>query len=91
MQAASPSSLQTTYFSLSPSLFRQLVILIRDDSFCFVNNKKPHPVSSATNYKRRFAETQRANCQAAVWKRVDIRSTISRKTWMGDREKYVVC
>jgi len=50
-------------------------------------------VSSATNYKRRFAETQGANCQAAVWKRTrqSIFCLQSRKTWMGDREKYVVC
>jgi len=50
-------------------------------------------VASATNYKRRFAETQRADFQAAVLTHlsVDIRSTISRKTWMGDRKKCVVC
>jgi len=34
-------------------LFRHLVILMRYDSFCFVNKK--HPVSSATTHKRRFA------------------------------------
>jgi hypothetical protein len=29
---------------------------------------KTTTVSSATNYKRRFAEKQRRNVQAAVWK-----------------------
>ena len=37
------------------------------DSFDIPNGN--HPVSSATNYKRRFAEAQRATFQAAVWKR----------------------
>ena len=64
---------------------------INEVRFLLFVNKINHPMSPATNYKRRFAETQRANCQAAVWKRVDIRSTISRNTWMVNREQYVVC
>ena len=50
-------------------------------------------MSSATTYKRRFAETHTEEIfmQATVWKlSVDIRSTISRKTWMGDREKNLL-
>jgi hypothetical protein len=51
-------------------------------------------MSSAINYKRRFAETQKEIFQAAVWKRT-CQSIFGleypEKTWMGDREKYVVC
>jgi len=55
---------------LLSTLFRQLVILMRYDSFCFVNKKK-QKTSSVISYQlqRRFAETQRAIFQVAVWKR----------------------
>jgi hypothetical protein len=50
------------------TLFRQLVILMRYDSFCFDYYQKT-PSALATTYKRCYAETHRAYFQAAVWKR----------------------
>ena len=48
-------------------------------------------MSSATIYKRRFAkthtETKFSGSSLETRLSVDVRSTISRKTWMGDREK----
>ena len=76
------------------TLFRQLVILIRHDSVCVINKKK-HPKTSKSHQlpptkdalliKGKFPGSNLEKCFS-----VDIRSTISRKTWMGDREKYVV-
>jgi hypothetical protein len=70
--------------------------LMRCDSFCLINKKKKtkkHPVSSAITYKRHFAETHTESkfpgSSLETHLSVYIRSTISRKTWMG--EKYVVC
>jgi len=51
-------------------------------------------MSSATSYKRRFAEalpkSQFPGRSLETHLPMDIRSTISRKTWMGDKEKHVV-
>ena len=66
----------------------QLVKLMRYDSFCFVNKK--HQVSSAITYKKRcaktYTETKFPGSSLETRLSVDVRSTISRKTWMDDRE-----
>ena len=53
--------------------------------------KSKHTVSSATTYKRRFTkthtETKFLGSSLETRLSVDVGSTISRKTWMGDREK----
>ena len=64
---------------------------INEVHFPFVLWIKKDPVSSATTYKRRFAkthtETKFSGSSLETRLSVDVRSTISRKTWMGDREK----
>ena len=59
--------------------------------FCKSKNIQCHQLPATKDALQKHF--QRVNFQAAVLEThlpVDIRSTISRKTWMGDREKYVV-
>jgi hypothetical protein len=59
----------------------------------FLLQIKKHPVASATTYKDALKKAlTKSKCPGNSLEThlsVDIRSTISRKTWKGDREKYL--